>query len=320
MSGIKIKGTGYKLPEKIVTNDDLSRSLDTNDEWIFSRTGIHERHIAQNEESVFTLALEAAKSAIDKATADDIDFSKEKIIAVIVATMTSDYVFPSVACMLQKELGLENNIKAFDISAACTGFVYALQTAYGILNLHKDGYLLVVGSECMSRILNYKDRSTCVLFGDGAGAAVIRHDASQESVFIELSGTYSDSETLYCDISKNGDGYVHMDGGKVYRFATSSLKKAVDMLLKESKLTMDDIDYVVCHQANARIIESVKRKYPGHESKFFMDMESFANTSAASVALALSDMYEKRILKESMKIITVAFGAGLSWNAVLMTI
>lgn len=317
MSGIKIVGTGLALPQKVVSNEALSKTIDTSDEWIFSRTGIHSRYIAGEGENVYSLAKEAAQKAIEKAAKQDEEFSKEKIKAVFAATMTSDHIFPSVACMLQKELGLEKDIKAFDISAACTGFVYALQTAYGTFCAGCEEYILVLGAECMSSILNFQDRSTCVLFGDGAGAAILKKDHRKESCFLEISGTEGNDEVLFCEKKED---FIHMNGGQVYRFATKALRGAIQQLLEKSQNTMDDIDYLVCHQANARIIDSVKRKYPGQEEKFFMNMEHFANTSAASVAIAMADMYEKEILKPGMKIITAAFGAGLSWSGILMTI
>jgi 3-oxoacyl-[acyl-carrier-protein] synthase-3 len=322
MSGVKVIGTGYSLPVKVVTNDDLSKVVDTNDEWIYSRTGIKSRHIISGDEAVHTLAVSSAEKAIKNAYENDSDFSKDKIIAVYVATMTSSYVFPSTACIVQKELELPESIKAFDISAACTGFVYALQTAADTLQTHggDEGYVLVIGSECMSRTLNFSDRSSCVLFGDGAGSVIIKKDDSESSVFMQLSGTEGNTEVLHCGTYNGGDGYLHMDGGKVYKFAITSLNGAIKKLLENSGSTMEDIDYVVCHQANSRIIDSVKKKYPGHEHKFFMNMETCANTSAASVSIAMADMYEKGLLKSGMKIITVAFGAGLSWNAVLMTV
>ncbi len=309
-----------------MTNDDLGKIVDTNDEWIYSRTGIHKRQIIDDNEAVHTLALDAAKKAIKAAAKNDADFSTDKIRAVIVGTMTSDYVFPSVACILQKELGLRNDIRAFDISAACTGFVYSMQTAYEMLNSDNSGYVLVIGAECMSKVLNFKDRATCVLFGDGAGAAIVHWDPSDTAVFKEVAGTEGNDTDLYCKNPRKGieeekaDGFLHMNGGTVFKFATTSLKKAIDLLLEKTGDSIDDIDKIVCHQANARIINYVIKKFPGQEEKFFMNLENFANTSAASVAIALADMYDKELIKPGMKIILAAFGAGLSWNGILMTV
>ncbi len=320
MAGIHIHGTGSAVPEKIMTNEDLSNILDTSDEWIFSRTGIKKRHIKNENEAVHVFAVKAAKEAIESAKKRDPDFSENKIKLIITATMTSDYVFPSVSCIVQKELGLSLEAAAFDISAACTGFVYALQSAYGILGTSQNGYALIIGAECMSTVLDYSDRSSCVLFGDGAGAAVISFDGSEKSLFASVAGTQGDTEILYCLRKPKGDGYLHMKGGTVYSFAATTLKKAIEELLKKSGLSMNEIDMVVCHQANSRIIDSVKKKYPGHEHKFFKNMDEYANTSAASVAIAIDDLYKRDILKKEMKIITAAFGAGLSWNGIILTI
>ena len=320
MAGIQILGTGLSVPGKILSNDDLSRMLDTSDEWIVKRTGIRRRHITDGGEAVHTLAVNAAGKAVMNAEASDSDFTRDKLSAVITATMTSDYVCPSVSCILQKELGLPQATESFDISAACTGFVFALHTAFCILNERKGGYALVTGSECMSRIMDYTDRACCVLFGDGAGAAVIRYDASDNAIFHFIAGTEGNTDDLYCSRGKGQDGFLHMNGGKVYRFASVSLKKAIERLLDECHITMDDVDMMVCHQANARIIESVRKNFPGHEHKFYMNMEEYANTSSASVALAMADMFEKGLLHSGMRVITAAFGAGLSWNAALMTL
>lgn len=324
MPGLKILGAGYALPERVVTNDDLKKIIDTSDEWIYSRTGIHERRIIGESEAAHTLATDAAKKAIASAEARDAGFSKDKITTVIVGTMTSDYVFPSVACILQKELYLNESVRAFDVSAACTGFVYALQSAYAFLNSSgDDGYALVVGAECMSKVLNFKDRSTCVLFGDGAGAVVVKRNPA--GIFNEVSGTVGNDTELYCLNPREGvanekaDGFLHMNGGAVYKFATNALKTAVETLLQDAACTMDDIGLVVCHQANARIINHVKKKFTGYEDKFFMDLERFANTSAASVAIALADAYERGLVLDDMKLILASFGAGLSWNGILMS-
>ncbi len=347
MAGLKIIGTGHALPRNVVSNDDLGKIIDTNDEWIYTRTGIKTRRIAREEEAVHILARRAAEAAIKKAAENDSAFSKDKIKAVLVATMTSDFVFPSVSCILQKELGLKNDIKAFDLSAACTGFIYAMQSAYELLNTDSRGYVLVVGAECMSRVLNFDDRSTSVLFGDGAGAALVCFDDSKESMFKEVSGSEGNLTDLYCRIKKRNegsydsllgenktlegeavycggenepDGFLHMNGGAVFVFATTALKKAINTLLDATGLTMNDIDMVVCHQANARIINHVKKKFPEDGHKFFMDLEEYANTSAGSVAIALSDMYEKALIRPGMKLILASFGAGLSWNGILMTV
>ncbi len=332
MSGITITGAGYALPGRKVENSELCRNLDTDDEWIVSRTGIRRRYIAQDEETPATLAVSAAEKALAAAAGRDPDFAKDRICAVLAATMTSDYVFPSVACIMQKTLSLPKEIAAFDISAACTGFVYAMQTARAILQTEyvkkqkPDGgqqearYVLVVGCECMSKVLDFTDRSSCILFGDGAGALVLKEDRSRKSMFLNYAGTVGNTEDLFCRKPPFGNGFLHMNGQAVYRFATTALRGAMQRLLEEAGITLDAVDYVVCHQANARIIESVRRKYPGHEEKFFMDLGDYANTSAASVAIALADLFGQGRLKPGMIVLAVAFGAGLSVNGILMTL
>ena len=320
MAGIQIIGTGSAVPEKTVTNDEMSTWLDTSDEWIYQRTGIHRRHIASEGESCHDFAIRAARAALQKAQEADSGFSKDKIIAVLTATMTSDYICPSVSCILQSELGLPENIAAYDICAACTGYVYALHNAYRMLLENPDGYVLTVGSECMSRMVDYRERSVCVLFGDGAGAAVLKFDPGRNSFFLPIAGTRGNRKDLYCAKPPLSNGYLHMNGQEVYRFASVSLRSAIERLLEKSGLAIEQIDQVVCHQANARIIDSVRRRFPGSEDKFYQHMEEYANTSAASVALVMDEMFQKGILHEHMTIICAAFGAGLSWNAVLMTL
>ena len=327
MAGVKIVGAGCALPEHRVTNEALCESLDTDNEWIVSRTGIRSRYIARGEENAASLAVSAAKRAMEAAEKNDPAFSKERITAVLTATMTSDDVFPSVSCVLQKALSLPQEITAFDISAACTGFVYALQTANALLaqdcgadEAADSPYVLVVGSECMSRVLDFTDRSSCILFGDGAGAVVLKRNPSPDGIFLTCAKTSGNSEDLYCTKVPAGDGFLHMNGQKVYRFATTSLRGAMENLMDRAGMTLAEIDYVVCHQANARIIDSVRRHYPGFEDRFFMNLEHVANTSAASVAIALADLFGQGKLREGMRILAVAFGAGLSCSGILMTI
>ena len=274
--------------------------------------------MASGGEYAHTFAAEAVRRAVMAAEKWDADFSPDKVTAVIAATITSEYACPSVACILQRELGLPEHIMAFDISAACTGFVYALQTANALLASREDGYIIVAGTECLSRHLDFKDRSTCILFGDGAGAAVLKRDPSPDAVFLECSGTRGNTEDLYCRTGT--DGFVRMNGRAVFRFAANALREALDTLLEKSGSTMDRVSRIVCHQANARIIEAVRRRYPGYEDRFFMDLETIANTSAASVAIALADMDRRGLLAEGETIIAAAFGAGLSWSAVMMTL
>lgn len=309
MQGIKIVATGRALPRKIVTNDDLSCLVDTSDEWISTRTGIRQRYFCE-EETCQSLAIEAAKKAVEKAGVD-----KREIGMVVVATATADHAFPSVACMVQNALELEKEVLAFDLSAACSGFLYGLGVCHSVLLNHNKKYALLIGSEQMSRILDMKDRSTCVLFGDGAAAAVITLD---ENEFYQKAWSDGNSEALSCKGVGQENQHLLMEGSKVFKFAVKAIAQGIDEILEKSGKMIADIDYVVCHQANERIIDHVSRKYQG--MKFYKNMDRYANTSAASIPIALDEMYEKGMLKEGMQIICVGFGAGFTWSSALLTI
>ena len=309
MQGIKIVATGRALPQKVVTNDDLSRLVDTSDEWISTRTGIEQRYFCE-EETCQSLAILAAKRAVEKAEID-----KKQIGLVIVATATGDHVFPSVACMVQNTLGLETEVMAFDLSAACSGFLYGLGVCRSVLSGQDKKYALLIGSEQMSRILDMEDRSTCVLFGDGAAAAVL---TLEENEFYQKAWSDGNDEALSCKGVGYKNQHLLMEGSKVFKFAVKAIAQGIDEILEKAGKNMEDIDYVVCHQANERIIDHVSRKYEG--VKFYKNMDRYANTSAASIPIALDEMYEKGMLKEGMQIICVGFGAGFTWSSALLTI
>ena len=311
MQGIHIVATGSALPKKVVTNDDLSKIVDTSDEWIRTRTGIGQRYICE-EETCTTLAIRAAKEAVEKS-----GVAIEDIGVVVVATVTAEYAFPSTACLVQKALGLSKDVMSFDISAACSGFLYGLKICKGLLEGNSRKYAVLVGCEQMSRLLDFTDRSTCVLFGDGAGAAVIELD---DSLFVHKAWSDGNSEVLSCKGAGYNDVKIFMEGQEVFKFAVSVIKQGIDEVLSEAGLSMDDIDYVVCHQANERIIDFVSKKYKGHADKFFKNIEDYANTSAASIPIALDTMMKRDMLKKGMKIVSVGFGAGFTWSSALITI
>ena len=316
MQGIHIVATGRALPKKKATNQDLGRMVDTYDEWIVARTGISQRHFCSKEETCSGLAIEAARKAVKQAvTKEGIDI--EEIGVVVVATSTSDYILPSTACLIQKALGLSQEIIAFDLSAACSGFLYGLQVCKGLLQQGNKRYALLVGCEQLSRILNFTDRSSCILFGDGAGAAIIELD---DSLFVHKSWSAGDIEPLSCRGVGFNNAKVVMDGKAVFKFATKALKQAVDEVLEKADMTMDDVDYVICHQANRRIIEHVIKKFPEHEYKFYINIDKYANTSAASIPIVMDEMLEQKILKPGMKVLAVGFGAGLTWGGALFTV
>lgn len=312
MVGIQLIATGRAMPKKEITNDDLSKIVDTNDEWISTRTGIKSRHFCEDEQN-WQIALEAATKAIEKA-----GIEKSEIGILVVATFTPDYATPSVSCILQKELGLDTSVAAFDINAACSGFLYALKVANGLLTDEKRPYALVIGSEQISSRMNMEDRGTCVLFGDGAGAAVIRRNP--EKRFVSILGANGDVEALGCYGHTSDTPYIYMDGKRVFKFAVQTMTKVAEEVLDEAGLTLDDIDYVVCHQANERIIRTVMKQLHAPEEKFFINIQNYGNTSAASIPIALDEMNEQGKLQPGSKLLCVAFGAGFTWGGTLIEI
>ena len=310
---LKILACGSALPKGKLTNFDFEKMVDTSDEWIKERTGIEERRICGQGENAKSLAIEAAALAIKRAKEQDKDFSEDKIGAILVASTTHDEYLPSIACYIQEALNLPDRVLAFDLEAACSGFVFGMKTAAALLNSYPEKYVLLVGAESLSSFTDSEDRGTCILFGDGAGAAVVTL-ADSDSGFACVSHATGNNTVLG---ARHG-AKLHMEGQEVFKFATRVVVSAIGELLEESKLTLDDIDFVICHQANARIIDYVKRKFKGHEDKFLMNIKNLGNTSAASIPIALDEFKTKGILKEGMKIVTVGFGGGLTWGAALI--
>ena len=305
-SGLRIVATGRALPLLAMSNDDFSKIIDTSDEWIVTRTGIKSRYKCNNESCV-SLALDAAKNALAK-----VNINKNQIGAIIVATSTPDYIFPSVAALVAQGLELDEEVMAFDLSAACTGFLYGLGVANGLLKSQTKPYALVIGSEEMSRITNYEDRSTCILFGDGAGAAIVE---KSDNVFYQRSWTRGNVEVLNCKGPGFEENVISMKGNDVFKFAVTVLEQGIRTILNDVNKTMDEIDYVVCHQANARIIAHVSKKFKGYEEKFVVNIEKYGNTSAASIPIALDELMSSGKLKPGMRLLSVGFGAGLSWSS-----
>lgn len=331
MNGIKIVGTGRAVPKRVVTNDDLSRMVETNDEWIRTRTGIRERRVCEDETTV-SLATEAAKHAVEAASEqlrnrvaetacgqqdDIVGYIKDEIAVVLVATTTPDYAFPSVACLVQKALELPDEVMSFDISAACSGFLYGLDICRGILSNAKKRFALVIGSEQLSRITDYTDRGSCILFGDGAGAALVE---LSDNLYVQRQWSRGDMEALRCLGVGNDNAKLFMQGNKVFKFAVTALQQGVAQVLADAGLTMEDIDHVICHQANLRIIEHVQKKYPEHAEKFYVNIDRYGNTSAASIPIAMDEMRRSGILPDGSKVICIGFGAGFTWSAVLFEV
>lgn len=315
----RIIGTGRYLPENIVTNDDLSKIVDTSDEWINSRTGIRERRIAKDETTA-TMAAKAAEIAMKNAgvTAAEIDL-------IIVGTITNDYVTPSTACEVQAIIGAENAM-AFDINAACTGFMVAMNTAHAYLQSGYYENALIIGAETISKIVDWTDRSTCVLFGDGAGAAVVKKDQVGLMKSIQMSAG-AKGHNLSCRNRLNNNplvenikelGYVEMDGQEIYKFTAVAVPASIVKVLEESGVKPEEIKYYIIHQANIRIIQSVAKRLGVSEDKFPISIDHCGNISAASVPILLDEVNEKGLLQRGDKILLAGFGGGLTWSAAVL--
>jgi 3-oxoacyl-[acyl-carrier-protein] synthase-3 len=318
-----ITGWGMAVPEKIITNKDLEKMVDTNDDWIVSRTGIRERHIASDDQSTASLAAEAGLRALEVANLRPADLD-----LIIVSTSTPEHIFPATACLVQDQIGA---IKAgaFDLSAACTGFVYALNLAAQAIRSHSIENALVIGSETLSRLVNWKDRNTCILFGDGAGAfvlqasdeaggvlsAVMRSDGSGGELLVVPAGgsRYPTSlQTVY-----EGQHYIQMNGREVYRFATRVMSQATQEAVAAAQLKMEDIQWIIPHQANQRIIEAAARNLEFPMERVIVNLDRYGNTSTASIPLAVCEAIQDGRLKPGDRAVMVAFGAGLTWGSVL---
>ena len=316
----RIAGTGGYLPERILTNAELEKMVDTSDEWIVSRTGITKRHIAAEDETTCDLAEYAARMAIDYAhiTAGDIDL-------IIVATTTPDVIFPSTACLLQQRLDI-HGCPAFDIQAVCTGFIYALNIADKFIRTGAAKNALVVGAETLSRIINWSDRSTCVLFGDGAGAVVLQmsDEPGIMSSHIHADGEYHELLRVPAGISldqrkfRNGAAYIEMEGNEVFKVAVNTLGRIVDETLEFNHLNKQDIDWLVPHQANTRIISATAKKLDMSMDRVIVTVDQHGNTSAASVPLALHEAVTDGRIKRDEILLLEAFGGGFTWGAALI--
>ena len=307
MQGIQILGMGKALPARCVENEELKQYVDTSDEWIRTRTGIETRYFAEKETNL-DLASEAAENALKSA-----GIAPGQIGAVVIATITADYATPSAAALLQARLGIPEDVPAFDINAACSGFVYGLNITSAMLgsDLLRRPYVLLIGVETLTRMLNLYDRGTAVLFGDGGAAAVIT--ASDAHRFYGRLGSCGNKEALNTPGLNQPDAFIHMDGREVFRFAVGAIKKGIHMMEEESGVFAEEIDYIVCHQANKRIIDNVRRSLKLKEEQFYINLTRYGNTSGGSVPLALADMWEEGLLKEGTRIFAVGFGGGLTW-------
>ena len=307
MTGIRILATGKAVPKREVTNDDMAKIVDTSDEWIKQRTGMSVRHHVSDGENHTMLAEQAARAAIEKSGID-----KEDVGVVIVCTVSADYYSPSAACLIQGRLGLKKDIIAFDLGAGCSGFVFGLETIRALMMARNAKYGLIIGAEVLSKKMDMTDRGTCVLFGDGAAAAVVE---LSDSLYTSVIGVDGDEEMINI---KTPNGYIHMDGQGTYKFAVATVPKVIEQVVKAAGLTYDDIDHYVMHQANLRIIESIAKKVKQPMEKFIVNIEKYGNTSAASVGLALDEAFEEGRIKPGDKVLICAFGAGRTWGAVVV--
>jgi 3-oxoacyl-[acyl-carrier-protein] synthase-3 len=316
-SNVTITGLGVHVPDRVVSNDELSQHVETSDEWIRERTGIRERRMASTEEALSDVSLPAARAALAQAGIEGKD-----VDLLIVATVTPDMAFPSTAALLADELGA-SQAAAYDLSAGCTGFVYALAQAYGMVGTGLSRRALVVGGDLLSRILDWEDRSTLVLFGDGAGAVVLEPAADPGFLGFELGADGGGGESLWLPgsgsrVFDNPDRYVKMNGREVFKFATRVLVQSATDVLERCGVSVDDVDVYVPHQANVRIIDHAAKKLGFPQEKVVINVDRYGNTSSGSIPLALADAVEDGRLRAGQLVLMTGMGAGLTWGSALM--
>ena len=313
MNGLKLVSTGSAMPKGVVTNEDLTKIVDTSDEWITTRTGIHTRRRCGEGESHTQLCLAAARQALERA-----GIAPEAVGVCLIATFTGDHLNPATACILQKELGFPEDTVCFDLNAACSGFVYALHTAQCLLAAAPRKFGLVLGAEVLSRVTDYTDRSTCILFGDGAGAAVVEWGEDYPSIHAVL-GCRGDTDVLYTPgVNTGAPSYIHMEGQSVFRFAVETVPRCISQVLEQAGLGVEDVDRYVFHQANQRIIDLAMRKLHLPPEKCTGNIARTGNTSAASVPLLLDELVSTGALRSGQRALCVGFGAGLTWGGALL--
>lgn len=318
---VGITGIGKYLPEGILTNDDLANMVDTSNEWIIERTGISERRIAKANIATSDLGTEAARAALK-----DANINPEDIDLIIVATTTPDHVFPSTACIIQKNLGLVN-AAAFDLSAACSGFVYGLATGYSFISSGAYRKILVIGAEVYSKIINWEDRNTCILFGDGAGACILERceegygilsfdlgaDGTGDNYLIVPAGGSKMPASIETVDKKLHS--IQMDGKEVFKFGARIMERATRNALEKANLTIEDLDFLVPHQANIRIIESAAKKLKINNEKLCINLDKYGNMSSASIPVLLDEVVKEKRIKKGDIVVLVGFGAGLTWGS-----
>lgn len=307
MKSVGILGLGRYIPSKTLTNLDLEKIVDTNDEWIKTRTGIEERRVVAEDEKTSDLAYKAAKDAIQNA-----NIKKEDVELIIVATVTAEQKFPSIANIVQERLNIKN-VPSFDISAACSGFIYATVIAKQFVESGTYNNVMVIGSEVLSSITNWEDRNTCVLFGDGAGAAIIGEVSEGKGILsYELGSDGSGGKHLY------NDPYIHMNGREVFKFAVRQMGESSINVVEKAGLSKEDVNYIVPHQANIRIMEAARERLGLPKEKMSVTVNKFGNTSSASIPMSLYEDVKNQKIKDGDNVVLVGFGGGLTWGAICL--
>jgi len=320
LTHVKFLGIGSAAPEKVLSNFDFEKMIDTSDEWIRTRTGISERRIAESDVASSDLAYEASLKALE-----DAGMEPQDLDGIVVGTITPDYIFPSTACVLQSRLGAKQAF-AFDVLAGCSGFIYSLHVAKGLVQSGSAKNILVVGAEVLSKIMNYEDRTTCILFGDGAGAAVISASDTPGIMSSCLGANGDDWELLYMpgggsrlptseESLKNGSHFLKMQGKEVFKEAVKALQSSSLKAIEMADITPEQVDLLIPHQANYRIIDAVRKRLELPEEKVFSNLDRYGNTSSASVPIALDEAVKSGRLKKGDIVVFSAFGAGFTWGA-----
>jgi len=322
---LRIMGVGYSLPETVITNDDLTKLYDTSDEWIQTRTGIKERRLVSGDEDAVDLGFQAAKNALNKAGVDP-----NEIDLIIAASSAPPDLYPAIACYIQDRLGINTNIPAFDITAACSGLIYGLQIARGFIGSGIYKKILIVATDNNSRLVNWEDRGTSILFGDGAGAMVVTEaeDGIDDILAIDIAADGSIGEYIKFSIpSKNcplvkpntpKDSNIYMNGKEVYKFVVKVIPQYIDKCLEQAGMKPEDVDYLIPHQANQRIIDAVQQRLGYSDDKVISNIAYYGNTSAASIPIALAEGVEKGNIKLGSTAILCGFGAGMTWGAAIV--
>lgn len=322
---LRIAGVGYSLPKTIVTNDDLTKLYETSDEWIYTRTGIKERRLVSGDETAIDLGIEAARNAIEKS-----GFKAEEIDLVIAASSAPPQLYPAIACHIQAALNIPDYAPAFDITAACSGLIYGLQIARAFIGSGLYKKILIVATDNNSRLVDWEDRSVSILFGDGAGAMVVTEaeDGVDDILALDIRADGSIGEYIYMDMpgktcplvepNSQKDCHIKMNGKEVYKFVVKVLPQYIDKCLEEAGMTPEDVDYLIPHQANQRIIEAMQQRLQYPDEKVISNIKYYGNTSAASVPIALAEGVEKGNIKLGTTAILCGFGAGMTWGAAIV--